>query len=236
MAARYLSDTVRANLASLASAIIGAGATAAMLLPTGQALDSDVKTTLITFYLFMWPTFVVVYVAWTHVSYEKRGPRTLEASARRETRTLQKWWSPIVGYGGASSWTLTGAMFAVFLTVVIAQHPVIHSSWLYIGLGMLSVASSWALMVYSFALQYLRLVAGANSTESHIALEVEGPTRFSDYLTLAVLVSTMAATASARIHTREAWRIVRLNVVFAFVFNTVIVAMMVSLLFGSLTA
>ncbi|QPZ39012.1 DUF1345 domain-containing protein [Paramicrobacterium chengjingii] len=236
MAARYLSDTARANLASLVSAAIGAGATAGMLLPDGTAASTDIKTLLITFYLCMWPAFVIIYVAWTHVSYERRGPRTLEASARRETRSLQKWWAPMIGYGGASSWTLTGAVFAVFLTVVVAQTPVIHSSWLYIGLGMLSVASSWALMVYSFALQYLRLVASADGTENHISLEVEDPARFSDYLTLAILVSTMAATSSARIHTRKAWQVLRLNVVFAFVFNTVIVAMMVSLLFGSLTA
>lgn len=64
--------------------------------------------------------------------------------------------------------------------------------------------------------------------------ELPGAPRFADYLTLAVLLSTMAATVSARVRSRKAWTLVRINVVFAFAFNSVIVAMMVSLLFGGL--
>lgn len=56
------------------------------------------------------------------------------------------------------------------------------------------------------------------------------------YLTLAVLLPTMAATVSAKIRSRKAWTLVRVNVIFAFAFNSVIVAMMVSLLFGGLLA
>jgi len=55
-----------------------------------------------------------------------------------------------------------------------------------------------------------------------------------DDVTFAVLISTMAATTSADITSRIAWRAVRTNVVIAFVFNSVIIAMMVSLLFGGL--
>ena len=46
----------------------------------------------------------------------------------------------------------------------------------------------------------------------------------------------MAATVSATIRSRKAWTLVRVNVLFAFAFNSVIVAMMVSLLFGGLLA
>jgi uncharacterized membrane protein len=38
----------------------------------------------------------------------------------------------------------------------------------------------------------------------------------------------------AEITSRRAWRIVRANVIIAFVFNSVIIAMMVSLVFGGL--
>ncbi|WP_282856162.1 hypothetical protein [Pseudoclavibacter helvolus] len=47
-------------------------------------------------------------------------------------------------------------------------------------------------------------------------------------------MSTMAATASAEITSRRGWRVARTNVVLAFSFNSVIVAMMVSVLFGGL--
>lgn len=65
-------------------------------------------------------------------------------------------------------------------------------------------------------------------------LELEGDPRFTDYLTLAILLSAMAATVSAQIRSREAWGVVRAHVVLAFTFNSVVVAMMVSLLFGGL--
>jgi uncharacterized membrane protein len=97
------------------------------------------------------------------------------------------------------------------------------------------VASSWALMVFSFAQSYMRLDAGAH-TAAHIRFPFPGAARFGDYVTLAVLLSTMAATVSADITSRRAWRSVRTNVVIAFVFNSVIIAMMVSFFFGGLLA
>ncbi len=160
----------------------------------------------------------------------------MSSIARREAQNLTRWWTKAFGYGGASNWTLTGALAAVLLTIVIAQNDTFRSDLLFIILGLLSVACSWALMVYSFALEYLRLAITPNDGHPQIDLTVEGDPRFTDYLTLAVLLSTMAATVSATISSREAWRLVRINVLFAFAFNSVIVAMMVSLLFGGLTA
>lgn len=92
-------------------------------------------------------------------------------------------------------------------------------------------------MVYSFALTYMRVDAGSPAdTDSKMIFHGEPPTEFADYLTLAVLASTMAATISATIRSRRAWRVIRTNVVLAFVFNSVIIAMMVSLLFGGLAS
>ena len=120
------------------------------------------------------------------------------------------------------------------LTLIVAQSPVYREDWLYIVLGLATVASSWALMVYSFALEYLRLELAAGDDEPHVVLGVQGSPQFTDFLTFAVLLSTMAATVSADVRSRKAWTLVRVNVLFAFAFNSVIVAMMVSLLFGGL--
>lgn len=203
---------------------------------TTEGYDGDVPTVLILFYLVAWPTFVAAYLIWTHVMYATRGPRTLDAAARREAEKLRRWWIRVFGYGGGSSWALTGALVAVLLTIVIAQNPAFRSDWLYIVLGLLSVASSWALMVYSFALEYVRLAVADDEDEPHIELTVRGDPRFADYLTFAVLLSAMAATVSASVRSRRAWTLVRINVLFAFAFNSVIVAMMVSLLFGGLVS
>lgn len=90
-------------------------------------------------------------------------------------------------------------------------------------------------MVYAFALQYLRLDAGRRADgERHLVVDVEGDPQFGDYLTLAVLLSAMAATVSGHLRSRAAWTLARTHVLLAFAFNSVVVAMMVSLLFGGL--
>lgn len=187
-------------------------------------------------YLVAWPAFVVMYLTWTHRTFARQENAARVVNARRESRP-RSWWARVLGYSGATSWTMTAAIVAVIFTIVVAQDPGHRSNWLYVALGMLSVASSWALMVYSFALQYFRLDSElAEGDTRHLDLELDGETTFGDYLTLAMLLSTMAATVSAKIRSRTAWALVRANVMFAFTFNTVIVAMMVSLLFGGLLA
>lgn len=233
MATRHVSDTARANWSSLLSGLVGVGAAMLIAQVNGGFADLEVLPFAIDVYLVTWPSFAALYLSWTHLAYSRHGPRALGARARRENEVQRRWWSSLIGYGGASSWTLTAALVAIFVTVVIAQNATYRSDLLYVGLGLLCVASSWALMAYSFALQYLRLEAsGVENGTRHIEIGLEGDTGFSDYLTLAILLSTMAATVSATIRTRDAWLVVRTNVLFAFTFNSVIVAMVVSLLIG----
>lgn len=235
MTTRYVSDTARANWSSLAAVLIGVGSALWIAFSGGDLANIRSLPFVIDVYLFMWPSFGAIYLVWTHLAYSNQGPRALGSRARRETEFQRRWWSSIIGYGGASSWTLTGAIAAIFVTVAIAQNAAYRSDLLYVALGLLCVAGSWALMVYSFALQYLRLEASSSDSDiQHIEMGLDGDARFGDYLTLAVLLSTMAATVSATIRTRQAWFLVRTNVLFAFAFNSVIVAMVVSILLGGL--
>ena len=232
MAVRYVSDLARANWSSVISGVAGVAAAGWFVNTRDGDADADTTSVLMAFYLAAWPAFVAIYLLWTHVVYAQRGPRALTVVARQETRSLQNVWVRIFGYGGASNWALIGALVAVVLTIVVAQNPAFRGDWVFIVLGLLTVASSWALMVYSFALAYLRLASVKDDDEASIEVHVDGDPQFTDYLTLAILLSTMAATISASIRSRRAWTLVRVNVLFAFTFNTVIVAMMVSLLFG----
>lgn len=224
-----MSDLSRVNWSSLISSVVGAGAAALFFAIRDHPAARELSSVLIAFYLVAWPVFVTVYLTWTHRAYARRGSRALTSTAQREAQALRRPW--VLGNGGASNWALIGALVAVAVTVVVAQNAAFRGEWVFVLLVLLTVASSWALMVYSFALEYLRL-APDRGGERGIVFEIKGPPRFSDYLTLAVLLSTMAATVSASIRSRRAWTLVRINVLFAFTFNTVIVAMMVSLLFG----
>ena len=108
-----------------------------------------------------------------------------------------------------------------------------HKYLVYLFVALLTVAASWALMVFSFAQAYLHLEFGRNG-ESHLEFAVPGEPEFDDFLTLATLVSTMSATTPAQATTRPGWKLIRINVILAFVFNSVIIAMIVSLLFSGL--
>lgn len=231
MAGRYVSDFLRANVSMVAA--VAAGVVAVLLVRSSSLDLASGQSPLIVGFLIAWPVFVVVYLAWTHGAYSSHGPRTMRSAAQREARSLRSFWRRLFGHGGASTWTVTGAFVAVGVTIYLAQTPEFRSNWALIALGLLCVACSWALMVYAFALEYLRLSV---SDGDHITLEVSEQPRFTDFLTFAVLLSAMAATVSARITSRRAWTLVRINVLFAFTFNSVIVAMMVSLLFGGLLA
>jgi len=234
MLIRYVSDTARANWSSAIAIVLGVGLAVGMLVLTGDFDLQDPLGIMVTAYLFAWVLFTVVYLFWTHRAYSGSGPRALTMRARRESRAQQRWWNILSGYGGASSWTLTAALAAVIITILIAQDPVYRNDVVYVVLGLMCVAGSWAQMVYAFALEYLRLESDAGAGVRHIEMEVGGDARFGDYLTLAILLSTAAATVSAKIRTRQGWRLVRVNVLFAFAFNSVIVAMVVSLLLGGL--
>lgn len=232
-ATRYISDTARANGSSLIAAVLGFAFAFTVAAVDGELGHIDPLPFAIDVYLFMWPSFGIVYLVWTHHTYARHSAGALQWRAQREIAAQRRWWSLLIGFGGASSWTLSAALAAVFVTVVIAQNPTYRGDLMYVALGLLCVACSWGLMVYSFALQYLRLQAGAGAGR-HIELDLDEPAEFGDYLTLAILLSTMAATVSATIRTREAWMLVRTNVLFAFTFNSVIVAMVVSLLIGGI--
>jgi len=233
---RYVSDTARANWSSLISAFVGVGLALGLTAIRGDLGEVDPLAFGIDAYLLIWPAFAAIYLLWTHRAYSRPGPRALAVQVERERAYQGKWWSALLGYGGASSWTLMAAIGAVGVTVLIAQDASYRGNLLYVALGLLCVAGSWALMVYAFALQYMRLGSSSDREHPHIVLGIDGDIRFADYLTLAVLLSTMAATVSADIRSREAWGLVRTNVLFAFTFNSVIVAMVVSLLLGGLVS
>jgi uncharacterized membrane protein len=122
-----------------------------------------------------------------------------------------------------------GALLASLLVLTIAQTECARESGWILLLGLAAVAGSWALMVYSFAIRYVRL----DATGARFGFDLDGEPRFRDYLTMSVLTSTLAG-ANVRCRTSEAWSALRTHSLPAFVFNTIIVAMTISLLMGGI--
>lgn len=234
---RRFSDTLRANVA----AVVGAAAATALTISglfdgslsaaVGDGgLQKYFQLIFIPYYMIFWVAFVLVYVTFTHLVFIRPRREELVRIAAAQSRRRPTLWSRLLGYGGAGSWTVAGALVAALLTLGVAQTAAFRADPLFILLGMATVAASWFVMVYSYALHYLRLHTGGE----RIDFDLLEPPVFGDYLTMAFMMSTMASTLGARIRTRAGWRAAREHTVLAFAFNAVIVAMTVSLLFGGL--
>lgn len=178
-----------------------------------------------------WPIYVAVYVTWSFRVYSRLRSAPLRQATVMDDQDERRPLARILGVTGATDTTIAAAIVAVIITIVIAHQAEFRSEPLYIVAALMTVASSWVLMVFAFAQSYLRLGSGGER-EAHFRFHFPGTVRFGDYLNLALMLSASAATVSAEVTSRAAWNVVRTNVVVAFVFNSVIIAMMVSLVFG----
>jgi uncharacterized membrane protein len=227
------SDFFRGTVSATIASVIAIGVSITISLITGVE-EGAFRQPAITAYVVAWPVYTAIYVAWGARVYSRLAPDALQRVNAVDENDERRALSRFLHISGTTNTTLSAAAVAVIVTIAIAQRSEFRSEPVYIALALLTVASSWVLMVYSFAQSYLRL--GTATDGEHLRFQVPGPARFSDYVTLATLVSTMAATVSADFISRRAWRVIRTNVIIAFMFNSVIIAMMVSLLFGGLLA
>ncbi|CAM5437796.1 hypothetical protein CVA01_09520 [Corynebacterium variabile] len=125
---------------------------------------------------------------------------------------------------------------AVLVTIIIALTPGVRENTAVIILILVTVVASWAMMVHGFALDYMRATLTQAPDETpHLEFRSTREPTFSDFVTVAVMVSTMGVGSPAEVNTTAMWRRMRMNTVLAYFFNTVIVAMMVSLVFGGIT-
>ncbi|MEJ6549972.1 DUF1345 domain-containing protein [Corynebacterium sp. USCH3] len=230
------SDLFRANVSALAALATSAVAVVlAFLLTDAPPAEWTIPLSILIFLVY-WLSFATFYLWWTHRVYSTADVPAVREVAVRDRKTRRTWAGRISGLTGPTDWTTAAAMMAVVVTVGIALSPGARENPVIILLGLSTVASSWALMVYSFALDYMQVTVLQEPTETpHIAFGFSDEPTFSDYLSFSVMVSAMAFAAPAEVTSRRMWRKLRSHVLLAFIFNTVIVAMMVSLLFGGLT-
>ncbi|WP_181028786.1 MULTISPECIES: DUF1345 domain-containing protein [unclassified Rathayibacter] len=231
---RSRSDLFRVSVSLLVTIVV-----VLLVLATGTLAPGDgavdATATLVPVYLLGRPLSTALSVGWSAASYSRLDEQALRSTAEEEARGERRLLSRMAGATGATGTTLPAAVPAIVVTVAIAQRTESRSEPLSLAAALLAVASSWVLMVLSVAQACLRLES-RSPRRSQVRFAFEEAPHFSDDATLALLLSTMAATVSAEIRSREGWRLVRANVVIAFAFDSVVIAMTVSLLFGGLTA
>ncbi|NLE96574.1 MAG: DUF1345 domain-containing protein [Propionibacterium sp.] len=178
---------------------------------------------LVPYYLLLWVVGALLYIVLTHVAFTRLPADVVQGIASGQHEKFS-WWQKAMGASGAASLSVQAAVMSTLLTLLVSQTDQYRGSIWIITLGLASVAGSWAMMVYSYALHYYRLWASGEAVE----LDDAQP-RFDDFLTLSILTATLHG-ADTKWRSGRARRSLRTQVVLAFVFNTVVIAMTVSLI------
>ncbi|WP_040163712.1 DUF1345 domain-containing protein [Microbacterium gorillae] len=238
--ARVFDDGIRASWASAAAILVTFGVVVLVLAIGGGEIDRPstgpmwfitTGETSLTLVCLFWLIYSVIYLVWTHLLFSRTPRATVRSIANVQHHRRPSAGARLFGAGADG----TGAVTASFMALVAALGTAIigigATEWWRIVLVILTVAGSWAAMVYSFALRYLRLDAAGERVEFDI---VEDP-EFSDFVSLGVAISTGGAVSAARPRTRDVLSAMRTHALSAFIFNTLVIAMTVSLIVGLLT-
>lgn len=196
-----------------------------ILIATGRMrTSSDLMAHLGPIYLVLWISNAVATLWLTHRVHRGMSPSALREMAARQQRE-PRWWEKLLGVFDAATMGTYTALVAASLTLWVAISDQYRDQLVVVLLCVVSVAASWACTAQSYAIHYLRLWAAGED----IDLGLEQPYRYDDFLTFAIQVGTLYGD-DARIRSRPMRRAMRVQMVVSMFFNTVVLAMLASLL------
>lgn len=216
------SDSHRSWITSLAVVVI------ALVLSLFQGSLSLTPEGVIWFSVFVaWSVYGFGYLVLTlWVFRGARGAeltRWLIATQKRErSARFIRWLSG----GGAGTLSSQASLLAVIAIVIVSFNPELRSQPALLVSSVAVVVASWTLIVVSYAVQYAREQAALPAFEFAGSADA----RMSDWYYLSVQVSTTFSTSDVAAVSHRARRLVTTHAIIAFVFNTIVVALSVSLL------
>ncbi|MHA3682745.1 DUF1345 domain-containing protein [Leucobacter sp. HY1910] len=173
-------------------------------------------------------TFSVLYTVWTYRLYRATPRPALMALASTQHHRGPSVAAKLLGFGGAGDWALSAAGASLVVAVVATMLGNSSNMLWLAALVIITVGSSWASMVIAFALRYLRLHAAGETLEFDIT---EEPV-FTDFVSMAVMISSVGAMTAATPRTSAALAAVRTHTIVSFAFNAFVIAMVISLMTG----
>ncbi len=178
--------------------------------------------------VFIWWTLVCLLTAILNVTTFNKAAAEDLARWLRETQPPErtKWVWIIVHGGGSTGWAITGSIIAVFAVLVISFIPAFRSSSVIVFSGIAVVVASLALTITSYAVRYAR----ESAVSGGIVFPGKDAPRFVDFVYLSIQVSTTFSASDVQLERSAARRVASVHSLIAFTFNTIIVALLVSVL------
>jgi uncharacterized membrane protein len=182
--------------------------------------------------LLGWICYAGTVIVMTWIAFGRQSPdrltTILRATRPPEGRLRRFLWTTIGG--GAVPWAVTGSVIAVTAVILFAINRDAFASaavpWLAIG----TIAMSWAVTANAYAVWYARESVMRGGT----AFPGRQEPVYSDYVYLAVQLGTTFAGSDVQFTTHRMRRIATVHSILSFAFNTVIVALLVSVLINTL--
>lgn len=170
-------------------------------------------------------TSVLNVVAFVRASPDELTHWLRETTPRTTTRRF--FWA--ISGGGAVGWAVTGSMLAVTAVAVLSLDAALRAEGIVVWSGVAVVVTSLFMMLTAYAVHYARKQTRAPGLEFP---KTPAP-NFTDYLYLAGQVATTFGTSDVDVTSSAMRRTVGLHSLLSMAYNTVIVALLVSLLLSS---
>jgi hypothetical protein len=148
-------------------------------------------------------------------------------SSRPDRRTA---WRLVLGLDeGAVSLATLLSLVMVAVTMFVFFTPSLRSNTAVVALAACSVVSSWVLTAFSYTIKYARY----DQRQKGLTFPGDETPGFSDYLYYAICVNATFATSDVTVMSRRMRRLTTTHTLVAFGFNTVIFALLITLLTGA---
>ena len=172
--------------------------------------------------------FFLVYLVWTQRLFSRTPRREMLRVAEAQHRRGSSMLSWIIGLRSAADWGVSAAVIALGVSGAAAVLGTGAGSLWLPFVVLLTVSFAWASIVYAFALRYLRLHAAGET----ISFDIDDEPGFSEFLSMSVMVSSVAAMSAGTPRTRAGLTAVRTHTLVSFAFNTLVLALTVALIAG----
>ncbi|TPW71521.1 DUF1345 domain-containing protein [Schumannella sp. 10F1B-5-1] len=218
---------------------IALGTMFVLSLPLGWALGAvglarrDPVSVSLVIILALWAVMAVVMIVLATVAFGRATSgelmRGLRATNPRRGRLWRLWWG--FNGGGAIYWAGGGtATTLIALLAIAVLGGIVTSPGLLLLGGVITIATSFAANIVSYAVRYARAYAEEGGLEFPGGAEP----RFADFVYFAAQVSTTFAGSDVQVRSTAMRKIVTVHSILSFTFNTVVVALGVSLLVGGI--
>ena len=158
--------------------------------------------------------YFVVYQLLTWRVFHRAAPTQLVEWARATTpRTRQERRRQLMAGAGARSWALSAAGLSLFAVAAVALVPSLRTNPVILTSSLLVVVTGWLMVVFAFAVAYLRANAGGGGLQFP---EDDGLV-WSDYFYLAVQISTTFSSSDVTVATTKMRKLVTAQSLIAFV-------------------